>query len=160
MLNVRGQQHSFSTHKRVFSWKFQSFWDRKCLDLRGTRTPNLRLHIYLHHAFWDVNLKEWISWRCLCPQSLGWEEKHPPHQLAHSLPTRTFHFTYLANIVTKKNNNHFSIYNENANHFSRMYSRFCCCFRPVYFCPYPLYPLYWCQDKMTAIFQMKFSNAF
>ena len=44
MLPVHGQQHSFSTHKQVFLWKGQSFWDRKCLDLRGTRTPNLRIH--------------------------------------------------------------------------------------------------------------------
>ena len=39
-----GQQHSFSTHERMFLWKCQSFWDRKYLDLRGTRTPNLRIH--------------------------------------------------------------------------------------------------------------------
>ena len=44
MLTVRGQQHSFSTHERVHLWMCQSFWDRKCLDLRGTRTPNLRIH--------------------------------------------------------------------------------------------------------------------
>ena len=44
MLSVRGQQHSFSTHERVFLWKCQSFWNRKRLDLRGTRTPNLRIH--------------------------------------------------------------------------------------------------------------------
>ena len=44
MLIVRGQQHSFSTHERVFLWKCQSFWDRKCLYLRGTRAPNLRIH--------------------------------------------------------------------------------------------------------------------
>ena len=44
MLTVRGPQHSFSTHERMFLWKCQSFWDRKCLDLRGTRTPNLRIH--------------------------------------------------------------------------------------------------------------------
>ena len=44
MLTVRGQQHSFSTHERVFLRKCQSFWDRKCLDLRGTGTPNLRIH--------------------------------------------------------------------------------------------------------------------
>ena len=44
MLTVRGQQHSFSTHERVFLWKCQRFWDRKCLDLRWTRTPNLRIH--------------------------------------------------------------------------------------------------------------------
>ena len=41
---MRGQQHSFSIHERMFLWKCQSFWDRKCLDLRGTRTPNLRIH--------------------------------------------------------------------------------------------------------------------
>ena len=44
MLTVRGQRHLFSIHERVFLWKCQSFWDRKCLDLRGTRTPNLRNH--------------------------------------------------------------------------------------------------------------------
>ena len=44
MLTVRGQQYSFSTHERVLLWKCQRFWDRKCLDLRGTRNPNLRIH--------------------------------------------------------------------------------------------------------------------
>ena len=44
MLTVRGQQLSFSTHERVFLWKCQSFWGRKCLDLRWTRNPNLRIH--------------------------------------------------------------------------------------------------------------------
>ena len=44
MLTVRGQQHSFSTHERVFLWKCQSFWDKKCLDLKGARTPNLRIY--------------------------------------------------------------------------------------------------------------------
>ena len=44
MLTVRGQQHSFSTRERVFLGKCQSFWDRKRLDLRGTQTPNLRIH--------------------------------------------------------------------------------------------------------------------
>ena len=44
MLAVRGQQHSFSTHERMFLWKCPSFWDRKCLDLRGTRIHNLRIH--------------------------------------------------------------------------------------------------------------------
>ena len=43
MLNVRGQQHSFLTQGRIFLQKRQSFWDRKCLDLRGARTPNLRI---------------------------------------------------------------------------------------------------------------------
>ena len=44
MLIVHGQQHSFSTHERVFLWNCQSFWDRKFLDLRRTRIPNLRIH--------------------------------------------------------------------------------------------------------------------
>ena len=44
MLTVRGQQHSYSTHKLVFLWKCQSFWDRKYLDLRATLYPNLRIH--------------------------------------------------------------------------------------------------------------------
>ena len=44
MLTVCGQQHSFSTHERVYLWKCQSFWDREYLDLKGTRTPNLRIH--------------------------------------------------------------------------------------------------------------------
>ena len=44
MLTVRGQQHSFSTHERMFLWKCRSFWDRNCLDLRGTWTPNLLIH--------------------------------------------------------------------------------------------------------------------
>ena len=43
MSTVHGQQHSLSTHKRVFLRKCQSFWDRKFLDLRGTWTPNLRI---------------------------------------------------------------------------------------------------------------------
>ena len=44
MLTVRGQQHSFSTHERMFLWKYQSFWDRKYLAPRGTRAPNLQIH--------------------------------------------------------------------------------------------------------------------
>ena len=41
IVNCARAQHSFSTHGRVFLWKCQSFWDRKRLDLRGIRTPNL-----------------------------------------------------------------------------------------------------------------------
>ena len=44
LFTVHRQQHSFSTHERMFLWKCQSFWDRKYLDLRGTRTTNLRIH--------------------------------------------------------------------------------------------------------------------
>ena len=35
MLTVCVQQHSFSTHERMYLWICRSFWDRKCLDLRG-----------------------------------------------------------------------------------------------------------------------------
>ena len=74
MLTLRGQQHSFSVHERVFLWKCQNFWDKKSLDLRGTRTPNLRIHaecsnhwsyqgqifavpcfLILAQIFWSVN---------------------------------------------------------------------------------------------------------
>ena len=44
MLTERGQKHSLSTHERMFLWKWQRFWDRKCIDLRGTRTPSLWIH--------------------------------------------------------------------------------------------------------------------
>ena len=50
-LTVRGQQHSFSTHERVFLWKCKSFWDRTCLDLKGTRTPNLRIYAECSNLF-------------------------------------------------------------------------------------------------------------
>ena len=39
MLTVRGHQHSFSTQDRTFFWKCQSFWEWKCLDMRGTQIP-------------------------------------------------------------------------------------------------------------------------
>ena len=44
LLTVRKQQHSFLTHERMFLCKCQSFWDRKCLDLKGNQTLNLRIH--------------------------------------------------------------------------------------------------------------------
>ena len=58
-LTVRGQQHSFSTHERVFLWKCQSFWDRKCLDLRGARTPNLRMPNAL--TYWAIRARHLLS---------------------------------------------------------------------------------------------------
>ena len=69
MLTARGQQHSFSTHERVFLWKCQSFWDRKCLDLRRTRTPNLRIHAecsnllsYQSQTFPVPYFEHWLWW--------------------------------------------------------------------------------------------------
>ena len=41
---MRGQHQSFSIHEQMFLWKCRSFRDRKFLDLRGTRTPSLRIH--------------------------------------------------------------------------------------------------------------------
>ena len=68
MLTVRGQQHSFSAHERVFLWKCQSFWDRKCLDLRGTRTPNLRIHaecsILLSYQGQTFAVQRFEHWLC------------------------------------------------------------------------------------------------
>ena len=65
---MRGQQHSFSTHERVFLWKF---WDRKCLDLRGSRTPNLRIHAkcsnlvsYQGQTFAVSCVFEYWLWQC------------------------------------------------------------------------------------------------
>ena len=50
MLAVLGQTHSFSTHERVFLWKCQNVWDRKCLDLRGTRSPTLGFMLNVPHT--------------------------------------------------------------------------------------------------------------
>ena len=69
MLTARGQQHSFSTQERVFLWKCQSFWARECLDLRGTRTPNLRIHAecsnllsYQGQTFAAACFEHWLWW--------------------------------------------------------------------------------------------------
>ena len=48
---VPGQQYSFSTHEQIFIWKFQWLWDRKCLHLRETRTPNLRIDAECSYHF-------------------------------------------------------------------------------------------------------------
>ena len=69
MLTVRGQQHSFSTHERVFLWMCQRFWERKCLDLRVTRTPNLRIHAECS------NLLSFLAWssiaQSVCQQAFN-----------------------------------------------------------------------------------------
>ena len=68
-VNCTRQQHSFSTHERVFFWKCQSFWDRKCLDLRGDRTSNLRIHaecsnlLCYHGQTFAVHVCEYWLWR-------------------------------------------------------------------------------------------------
>ena len=102
MLTVRWQQHSFSTHKVGFLWKCQSFWDRKCLDLRWTRSPNLRIHVecsnhlsYQAQAFavpycwilaltcffckvniWNVNCARATAFIYILPYSNGWNMRH------------------------------------------------------------------------------------
>ena len=67
MLTVRGQQHSFSTHERMFLWNWQSFWDRKCLDLTGTRTPNFLIHTECFNLLSDQTFavpcfEHWLWW--------------------------------------------------------------------------------------------------
>ena len=41
---ARATTFLFDTRTDVFLWKCQSFWDRKCLDLRQTLTPNFQIH--------------------------------------------------------------------------------------------------------------------
>ena len=75
MLTVSGQQYTFSTHERMFLWNYQSFWDRKCLDLRVIRTPDLRIHAEYKNTLWyhtgaqtayprftstDVRTRQWL----------------------------------------------------------------------------------------------------
>ena len=43
-LTARGKQHPFSTQERMYLWKCKNFRERKYVDLRGTWTPNLRIH--------------------------------------------------------------------------------------------------------------------
>ena len=43
MITARATTFIFDTRTGVLS-KYQSFLDRICLDLRGTRTPTLRIH--------------------------------------------------------------------------------------------------------------------
>ena len=91
MLTVRRQQHSFSTHKRMFLWKCQSFWDRKWLDLRGTRTPYLmsiikcRMKLLIHSPTSTVQLlrlgmdKSFLPilyWACNYLSMLGLKSNH------------------------------------------------------------------------------------
>ena len=77
MLTVRGQQHSFSTQEHIFLWKYGNFRDRKCLYLRGTRTPNLQIYAeYSNHLTYQGQtfavhiFKYWLSW---WESSAGWE---------------------------------------------------------------------------------------
>ena len=60
MLTVRGQQHSFSTHERVFLWKCQSFWDRKCLDLRGLEPPTFGFMLNAL-TYWAIRATQLLS---------------------------------------------------------------------------------------------------
>ena len=70
MLTVRGLQHSILTHERVYLRKCQSFWGRKCLDLRETRTPTFG---FMPNAltYWAIRARHLLShvfeywlWRC------------------------------------------------------------------------------------------------
>ena len=57
ILTVRRQQHSFSTDKRMFSWKCQHFWDRKCLGPRGNRTLNLWIRAECSLSSWVIRAR-------------------------------------------------------------------------------------------------------
>ena len=54
MLTVHGQQHLFLTHEQMFLWKCQSFWDKKCLKLRVSWTPNFRIHAQYSNHLRDI----------------------------------------------------------------------------------------------------------
>ena len=60
LLTVLRQQHSISTHERMFVWKCRRFRDRKCLDLRGTRTPIFGL---MPNALttWAIRVRQLLS---------------------------------------------------------------------------------------------------
>ena len=61
MLTVRGQQHSFSTQERVFLWKCQSFWDRKCLNLRGGLEPPIFGFMPNAPTYWAIRARHLLS---------------------------------------------------------------------------------------------------
>ena len=63
------QQRLFSTHERIFLLKCRSFRDRKCLNWKGTRTPNLRIH-----AEWSNHVSyqgQTFDIRCFYTGSVG-----------------------------------------------------------------------------------------
>ena len=62
MLTVRRQQHSFSTHKRMFFWKCRNFSDRKYLDPRGTKNPNPWIHRPQDKSFNGFPDGSWKHW--------------------------------------------------------------------------------------------------
>ena len=70
MLTVRGQQHSFSAHERVFLGKCQSFRNKNCLDLRGLKPPTFGLmpNALTYWAIRATHLRshvvEYWLWRC------------------------------------------------------------------------------------------------
>ena len=61
----------FTTHGRVFLWKCQSIWDRECPDLRGTRTPNLRIHAECSNHLRYIMDIHWIKINYCCPRYLA-----------------------------------------------------------------------------------------
>ena len=60
MLTVRGQQHSFSTHERVFLWKCQSFWDRHVSTWGGLEPP---IFGFMPNAliYWAIRARHLLS---------------------------------------------------------------------------------------------------
>ena len=51
----------FFSHERVFLWTCRSFWDRKCLDLRGIQFPNFVTFLRMP----DVLAPDCLKWQQL-----------------------------------------------------------------------------------------------
>ena len=73
LLTMRGQQHSFSTRERMFLWKCQSFWDRKCLDLRWSKV-NIWT-VYCARTSLSINYitqYQWVNNDPVCNGIINW----------------------------------------------------------------------------------------
>ena len=58
MLTVRGQQHSFSMHERMFLWKLKAFEAENVSILGGTRTP-----VAWTVSFIKLNCQSSVLWK-------------------------------------------------------------------------------------------------
>ena len=117
MLAVYGQQHSLSTHGRVFLWKCQSFWDRICLDLRGTLTPKLWIHAFndlihrdLDNMTWTnvffiaiIVFWYWFHWICTLK-----EDPHIFRKLFQVSLSQQYRLLFLANYIATESKKYFS----------------------------------------------------
>ena len=93
MLTLRGQQHSFSTHERVFLWKCQSFWDRKCLDLRLRASSLQALRLVQTWRIIDKVIGETKGWLTITSQGLySLSGKTSDRKISWSLEAARFGF--------------------------------------------------------------------